>query len=140
MHTESFVYVGKVRAQSRPRFTRKGKPYDKKEAVAYKKAVADAYKKQCGAYKFADGVPLSMRVTIERDLPKSKRRKTFVVVEPDTSKPDIDNYAKAVMDALNGIAYRDDSQITKLTVEKRPRREQASGCDVLEVFISEIVE
>ena len=28
-----------------------------------------------------------------------------------TKRPDLDNIAKAVLDALNGLAYQDDSQI-----------------------------
>ncbi len=32
---------------------------------------------------------------------------------------DVDNVAKASMDAANGIAYEDDAQVMKLTVEKR---------------------
>ena len=33
-------------------------------------------------------------------------------------KPDWDNLAKAVCDALNGLAYHDDAQIVRSTVEK----------------------
>lgn len=49
--------------------------------------------------------------------PKSKRRKRN---EPELHaiKPDADNLAKAVLDALNGLAWRDDSQIAVLEVEK----------------------
>ena len=34
-------------------------------------------------------------------------------------KPDLDNIAKAWNDALNGVAYRDDSLICKMTLDKR---------------------
>lgn len=34
-------------------------------------------------------------------------------------KPDTDNLAKFVLDALNGTYYKDDSQIYRLEVEKR---------------------
>ena len=33
-------------------------------------------------------------------------------------KPDIDNVAKAILDALNGVAFADDRQIVQVTCEK----------------------
>lgn len=33
---------------------------------------------------------------------------------------DVDNLAKSILDALNGIAYRDDSQVLELRVRKTP--------------------
>ena len=35
-----------------------------------------------------------------------------------TKKPDIDNIVKIILDSLNGIAFKDDNQITKIEVEK----------------------
>ncbi len=35
-----------------------------------------------------------------------------------TMKPDNDNIAKSVLDALNGLAYVDDKQIVELKVNK----------------------
>lgn len=35
-----------------------------------------------------------------------------------TKKPDADNIAKAILDSLNGLAYKDDSQVCRLTVQK----------------------
>lgn len=34
-------------------------------------------------------------------------------------KPDIDNIAKVILDALNGIAYRDDTQVVSLSCQKQ---------------------
>ncbi len=36
-----------------------------------------------------------------------------------TKKPDIDNIVKIVLDAMNKFAFKDDTQITKLEVEKK---------------------
>ena len=36
-----------------------------------------------------------------------------------SKKPDADNIAKIVLDALNGVAYEDDSQVINLSVQKR---------------------
>jgi Holliday junction resolvase RusA-like endonuclease len=33
-------------------------------------------------------------------------------------RPDIDNYAKAILDALNGVMWADDGQIVQLTASK----------------------
>jgi len=35
------------------------------------------------------------------------------------TKPDLDNYSKAALDAMNGVCYRDDAQVVRLVVEKR---------------------
>jgi Holliday junction resolvase RusA-like endonuclease len=44
-----------------------------------------------------------------------------------TTRPDVDNFCKCGLDALNGIVWRDDSQVVELTVSKfyssRPRLE-----------------
>lgn len=36
-----------------------------------------------------------------------------------TKKPDIDNIVKVILDSMNKFAFNDDTQITKLEVEKR---------------------
>ena len=39
---------------------------------------------------------------------------TIALYFPDRRRRDLDNAAKAVMDALNGVGYRDDSQVQTL--------------------------
>ena len=64
--------------------------------------------------------PLQVCITVRILKPKSKPKKACW----PTSKPDADNYAKLVLDALNGVLWRDDSQVVRLFVEK-------AYCDVL---------
>lgn len=45
-------------------------------------------------------------------------------------KPDCDNIAKAILDSLNGIAYKDDSQVAELTVVKRFGHEAFCTCRI----------
>ena len=51
-------------------------------------------------------------------MPKYKRK----MIEEGTLypivKPDIDNVAKAILDALNGVVYKDDNQIVELHIKK----------------------
>ncbi len=59
---------------------------------------------------------------IYRQIPKStskKRRKlkNERVIRPIV-KPDIDNYTKGILDSLNGIVWKDDSQVVSLIANK----------------------
>lgn len=57
-----------------------------------------------------------LRVDIEAwfELPRSRHRKRSPVPhEPHTSKPDKDNVEKAVLDALTGIAWKDDAAVAQ---------------------------
>lgn len=54
---------------------------------------------------------------------KTKRHDALSGRIAPTSKPDLTNLAKACEDALNGIAYADDSAIVHLQVSKRYGRE-----------------
>jgi len=51
--------------------------------------------------------------------PKSHLRKAGLAKDaPRLPRPDLDNMAKAVLDSLNGVAWVDDSQVSRLVVEK----------------------
>ncbi|HHD2713896.1 RusA family crossover junction endodeoxyribonuclease [Clostridium perfringens] len=56
-------------------------------------------------------------------IPKSYSKKRVQAIrdglEKPIKKPDADNIAKIILDSLNGIAYKDDSQIIELSVIKR---------------------
>lgn len=75
--------------------------------------------------------PLAMDLVFHLPIPVSstKARRAAMVSgeERPTSSGDIDNLAKAVLDALTGIAYVDDRQVAQLTTSKhysdRPRTE-----------------
>lgn len=110
-----------VHGLQRPRF--KGHAYDTERNRADKMQIALAYKAACKASgiepEIPAGVPVGVVITTYRALPKSRPKR--VEFEEDTYKPDADNIAKLVLDALNGIAFADDSQVVLLFVAKRPR-------------------
>lgn len=80
----------------------------------------------------ARGVPVTVSVRVFRHLPKSTPK--GVAEAADTGKPDADNVAKLVMDALNGCAYEDDAQVTSLRVTKMPRSRIQRDRMEVEVF------
>lgn len=67
--------------------------------------------------------PCTVQIVAYFQIPKSWPRYKRIAamsgqIQPEC-KPDCDNIAKAILDALNGIAYKDDSQIVNLVVLKR---------------------
>lgn len=66
-------------------------------------------------------VEVEIKVFVGIPQSKSKKFKNAALlgeIRP-TKKPDCDNIAKNINDALNGIAYVDDAQIVKDIIEKR---------------------
>jgi Holliday junction resolvase RusA-like endonuclease len=82
---------------------------------AYKQAIRLAYVNAGG--EVLEG-PVSIKIVCWFERPKSHSKKRRQEPEPKTTKPDSDNLGKAILDALNGIAYNDDGQVYRLTVEK----------------------
>lgn len=73
--------------------------------------------------RFFDKEPLQMCIIAYYPVPKSTTKKDRALIAEGrllpTKKPDADNVAKVICDALNGIAYTDDTQIVSLTVNKK---------------------
>ncbi len=63
-------------------------------------------------------VRLDIRAVFKVPESWSKKRKDAALWRPHTSKPDSDNLAKQIGDALNRIAWLDDSQIADSRVVK----------------------
>ena len=72
--------------------------------------------------------PLICNILCAMPIPKSwtkaRRQDAQQFDRWHTSKPDVDNLAKAVLDALNGILYEDDSQVVMLAVTKQYAKEE----------------
>lgn len=133
------VTAGQIRGQGRPRFAiAAGRPtaYKSGEDKAWERAIREAFLAQGGADMggFADEV--HVLVQTRRRLPGSAPKR--VTEQPDTCKPDADNILKSVLDALNGVAWRDDRQVTKACVEKLPRTRREG--ELMEVTINYFAE
>ena len=74
----------------------------------------------CQCLPIASGCPLFVQITVSLVPPLSWSRKcrsdVFGAFCP--KKPDVDNGAKAILDAMNGIVYEDDAQVAGLIVQK----------------------
>lgn len=109
---------GEPCAKQRPRLG-KGYTYTPEKTVNYETLVKQLYIMQS-----KERLEGALRLTVEAffSIPKSASRKNREKmlqgeIRP-TKRPDWDNIGKIVSDALNGLAYHDDSQIVSATVEK----------------------
>lgn len=129
MKKVSFMVPGEPVAKGRPRFSvRKSKDggayvsvRTPDKTVIYENQVKLEYREQTGGFKFPDDAMLEIEIEAYFSIPKSaskKKRAAMLTGEiRPTKRPDADNVLKC-MDALNGIAFRDDSQIVRAVVDK----------------------
>lgn len=122
----SVLVPGEPVAQGRPRFARRGafvRAYDPPKSRSWKGVVQvhalEALRAaDVDAPAYADG-PVSVLIEATWTLAASKHRKAAPVArQPRASRPDAENVAKAVLDALTGLAWTDDAQVAELRVVK----------------------
>lgn len=117
-----FFVSGKPQPKERPRFGKNGKPFTPKKTKSYESRVAYYAAQAMHPLKPIEGaVSMTIRCDIIAPISWSdKKRKSAVdgKIKP-TTRPDIDNYLKAVLDGCNGVVYLDDNQVTSVYITKR---------------------
>lgn len=83
---------------------------------AFKAGVRLAWQ-NAGSKKKIQG-PIAAAITCVFPRPKSVPKKLGTDRLAKSTKPDLDNLAKGVLDALNELAYHDDGQVYKLAITK----------------------
>lgn len=56
--------------------------------------------------------------SVQKSISKVERRRRLLGIHGPTVKPDLDNYIKSCLDALNGVLWKDDNLITTITAHK----------------------
>lgn len=118
----TFEVPGDPVPQPRPRITVRGKhghaytPGDH-PIHAYRAAIAEAAR-EAGAVP-TDDAPITLIVDLIFCRPKSHFRKAGLKENaPKLPRPDCSNVLKGIEDALNGVAWLDDSQVGRVVIEK----------------------
>jgi crossover junction endodeoxyribonuclease RusA len=115
----TFTVIGHAQPQgSTKAFMPKGARYpvvtsDNPNLKQWRQLVAYAAQQHASAGPLSGGVRVMLDFALQR--PKSLPKRT----SQHLKKPDIDKLARAVLDALTGILYRDDSEVVRLDVTKR---------------------
>lgn len=117
-----FEIPGPVTGKGRPRInTYTCRAYTPNKTKEYEELT-----KQYFVLKYPRYIPLEGRIKVSIiayfKIPKGTNKSNSElmlkgIISP-TKKPDVDNIEKIVLDAMNTLAFKDDSQITKLDIEK----------------------
>lgn len=147
----TFTVPGKAEGKGRPRSTRaRKKPFTPTKTLLYERKVRSAF---LARVLELEGEPLggeeslfgksAVEVEVTAFLPAPKRlsgRMEWLIdhgFARPKKKPDADNIAKAILDALNTLAYDDDAQVVDLCVHKRFCRQGEERVDVAMTVIDE---
>ena len=119
-----FQVEGDPKGKGRPRFTRAGKftrVYTDKQTLDYESLIKSFAMEAMGSTDPLE-MPVSVFLYIRHPSPKSYSKKRTEAclsgLERPTKKPDWDNVAKTICDAMNGIVYLDDAQVVDAHVTK----------------------
>jgi len=119
----NFEAEGEPVAQGRPRFTTIGghaRAYDPPKSREYKKLVREVAE-LAAPDEPLDG-PFKVEITVFKPLLKSfTKQQTREALSGElrpTKKPDTDNYAKGILDAIKKLFWNDDGQVVMLVAEK----------------------
>lgn len=124
--------VSEVVGKQRPRATARcghARVYTPRKTRVFEERIRKAWSEQVGDRWAAFAGPVEVMVFVTRELAKSNPKKW--AGRADLQKPDLDNVLKAVLDALNGLAYADDRNVTSETARKMPRTPHGSGNQVV---------
>ena len=119
-----FTIPGDVQAQERPRFSRIGKgvrTIDPPKSRAYKELVKLVAWQNKPSEPIQEPIKLAVDVYIVPPKKYHTKPKQALIASGElrpTTKPDIENLLKGIMDGMTGIIYRDDSLVVELVARK----------------------
>ena len=120
-----FEVHGEPVGKGRPKFSKVGgfvKTYTPDKTAIYENLIKVEYQRQCGDFKFEADDQLDVRIIAYHGIPKSKSKAKKPLMEEKKlrpiKKPDADNIVKCYLDALNKIAYNDDTQVVDLQIRR----------------------
>lgn len=117
-----FFIPGAPQGKGRARATRTGRMYTPAKTVAYESLISHAAALAMDGAAIIDSacaLTVDIAFAIPPSWPKKRRQGAIDGKVLPTLRPDADNVAKAVLDACNGIVWRDDAQVVLLQAHKR---------------------
>lgn len=106
--------MGSVRMTQRGKFVNKSA----QRYLAYKDEIKRQISQQVRVEVLAH--PVEVETVFYMPIPQSwsKKKQAAAIDQPHKSKPDIDNILKGLFDSLNGLIWKDDNLVSKVTATK----------------------
>lgn len=128
----------KAQGKERPRFNMYQKrTYTPTKTKKYENMIKMSFKQKYGLNFNPSTNEIYIKIDVEYAPPKSysKKKKDELIdwKMGYIQKPDCDNIAKAVLDALNGLVWKDDKQVVGLLVLKCYGKEDKINIEIREV-------
>lgn len=117
------VYDEKIIPKQSARFCKFRKAYQPQKVIRYADRIRYSFLDKYPNFQpYEKGIALNVLVVAYFQTPKAMKKADKEKAEngylKKTTRPDTDNITKIVKDALNGVAYADDSQVVLETVIK----------------------
>lgn len=120
----TFIIPGPVVGKGRPKFARRGNfvtTYTPEKTANYENLVKlAAHRAMDGRDHISVAVRCKIVVWVEPPASWSNKKRLAALsgeIHP-TSKPDLDNVAKGILDAMNEVVFKDDKQVVELSLSK----------------------
>lgn len=112
----SFFVPGRPAPQGSKSIGAHGQMYESSKSVkGWRNTIAVTARAAFAGERFAGPVAVELGFVMPRPVATSKVKPTPAAVK----RPDVDKLTRAVLDALSGTAYVDDSQVVELVARKR---------------------
>lgn len=111
-----FTVQGRPVGKGRPRVTTRG-TYTPERTREREELIRQYYTLLRGRY-FSGQVRVSITARFKPPKSLSRKKQAELIGKGYDRKPDADNIAKLALDALNGVAYKDDNAVVELLVRK----------------------
>ena len=132
-----FIVEGKIVGKERPRVNMNtGIVYTPGRTKEYETLVQQSFRIKYPQYKMLKnriGIDIIAYFKIPKGTSKANTEKMLNDQISPAKKPDIDNIAKSILDAMNRFIIYDDNQVVKISVEKKYDTEDKTYIRVYEL-------
>ena len=123
-----FEVIGEIIGKERPRVnTYNHMVYTPAKTKEYETLIQQYFKMKYKNHEMLEGRIL-VEIIAYMKIPKNTSKKMMEEMKEGNispkKKPDIDNIAKSILDAMNKFVFKDDNQVSKILVEKKYGEEE----------------